>query len=72
MPSFEALQNNALILCDLHRFIEHWCFYVLTLQIVNQYQVETVLRLDLNKIAVIAYCGLTGALGLIGEGDALR
>ena len=43
-----------------------------TLQLVNQYQAESVLRLDLNKMAVIAYCGLTRASGLIGEWDALR
>lgn len=45
---------------------------MLTLQLVNQYQAESVLRLDLNKMAVIAYCGLTRASGLIGEWDALR
>ena len=72
MPSFEALPNNALILCNLHSGMENLRDDMLTLQLVNQYQAESVLRLDLNKMAVIAYCGLTRASGLIGEWDALR
>ena len=72
LPSFEALTNNALILCNLHRCKQNWWVDMSTLQLVNQYQAESVLRLDLNKMAVIAYCGLTRASGLIGEWDALR